>query len=202
MMKTNAHPCKPTFPASCEWSAVNLWAWGFNTARMKEQWNMGLSDSVLCPENPWEVWLISYGKINQNNSGSVLQGKQIAKTAQEKCLAKKKAKDTSLFFTYASLYLTDMTEIPQRTAPTTQCSLILSSKCVYGKQTNLWGGNWETWRDTQGSSASANFIQSSQKAPQTYPVSWSTKALWKLGEKTLEKASSNSSNCEGGSGAK
>lgn len=59
---------------------------------------MSLPDSVLCPENSWEVRLISYGKINQNNSGSVLQGKQIAKTAQEKCLAKKQAKDTSIFY--------------------------------------------------------------------------------------------------------
>lgn len=31
--------------ARCECSAVKLWARGFNTARMKEQWNVSLSDS-------------------------------------------------------------------------------------------------------------------------------------------------------------
>lgn len=129
-MKTNA--TKRLIPASQHFlQAVNGLLSNFGQEvltlqeRTNEQWNMSLSDSVLCPENPWEVWLISYGKINQNNSRSVLQGKQIAKTAQEKRFANKQAKDTSLFFTYASLYLTDTPEIPWRTAPTTQCSFIL-----------------------------------------------------------------------------
>lgn len=74
----------------------------------------------------------------------MLQGKQLAKTAQEKHLAKKKAKDTSLFFTHASLYLTDMTEIPWRKLLPHSAALFYQSKCVYGKQTNLWGGNRET----------------------------------------------------------
>lgn len=61
-------------------------------------------------------------------------------------------------------------------------SICMENKQISGEPVRRFEG------DIQVSSASANFIiQSSQKAPQTYPVSWSTKAPWKLGGKTWKK---------------